>query len=122
MENLLEQINEARLEALRKGIEANTLLINERLGYCKTMYFKFSRGGNSFMTLPPMVLGLEIRRVDFLPDNVVFAVTSMQTERERIYNDGYYKGRQEMIDQLNTVSLAEISKILNPIDDGGTDK
>jgi len=27
-----------------------------------------------------------------------------------------------MIDQLNTVSLTEISKILNPIDDGGTDK
>lgn len=60
-----EHIYEAKVEAMRRGIEADAVAINDRL-----YYSKLSNGYNDI----PMVCGLKCVYTNELPDGVTFAV------------------------------------------------
>lgn len=81
MERFFNMVMEAKSEALKNQIKANTILINENLA--KTLPFLFC--GN---LIPAMICGLEIKFTNDLPDNVSFAVTeAIRTEREKLIEE-----------------------------------
>jgi hypothetical protein len=63
--SIIEHIEEARREAMRRGIEVNTVAINDRL------YFsKLSNGCDDV----PIICGLKCIYTNELPDDTMFAV------------------------------------------------
>lgn len=63
--SIIEHIYDARREAMLRGIEANTVAINDRL------YFsKLSNGWDD----TPIICGLKCIYTNELPDNTLFAV------------------------------------------------
>lgn len=59
MKNIIEHILEAREEAIRKGIEANTILINDKVAYCNGLYLKDDVSSNP-VGVCPQIFGLKI--------------------------------------------------------------
>jgi hypothetical protein len=65
MRSIIEHIEEARYEAMVRGIEANAVAINDRL--------YFSKISNGYEDIP-IVCGLKCVYTNELPDDVRFAV------------------------------------------------
>lgn len=85
---------EAEKNALKEGIKANTVIIDEHFAKVNAFDFVF---GRDVMSLPPMICGLEIKVSDELPEGYDFAVLEVpETERERLVR----KTRAEVIDEF----------------------
>ena len=67
MENIIEGILAAQYEAEKRGIEANAVLINDRLFFSKVLHPMFGE--------MPLVCGLKAFYYPTLPEQVSFAVT-----------------------------------------------
>lgn len=78
---LEEWVMAARKEALNRGIEANTIIINENLAFVKEFALKDPYFGGISM-VPPMIMGMEICVQD-MPDKQTFLMyKAAKTERE----------------------------------------
>ena len=74
MENVIAGIMEAKKESYKRNIEANAVLINDRLLYSKLQFAQPLRYDGPVFEVP-MVCGLRAYYTDELPDKVLFAVT-----------------------------------------------
>lgn len=79
MENIIKGIMDAAAEALKKGIKANAVFINDRLFFSKL---------TPFSAEVPIVCGLKAYYTVELPDDVLFAVAHRE-ERERVAGSGH---------------------------------
>ena len=85
---LEEMIRQAYEHALKEGIKANTVILDEH--FCKVNGFDFLLCGYDFKSLPPMICGLEIRGISKgeMPPGYNFAVLEAHmTEREALIRD-----------------------------------
>lgn len=69
----LKDVYEAQIEAIKRGIETNMLVISEKLGAVPEC--KVQIGDSSVAVIRPMILGLEVKECHNLPDGVIFALT-----------------------------------------------
>jgi hypothetical protein len=75
-------IREAWEKALKEGIKANTVMIDEHFAKVNNFHFVFI---NDVVRFPPMICGLEVRVSNELPDGYDFAVLETpETEREKL--------------------------------------
>ena len=94
--SLQDWVKEAYKHAIAEGIDANTIVLNKN--FVKTNDFGFLVGGQFYHDMPPMILGLEIRVTDDLPDKVDFALIDAPfTERERLISETTERVRKETI-------------------------
>ena len=77
IEKVLEMIKDAEREAFKKGIETNTIMLNDKFDFCKGFYRGLKLGAEDIAIheYPPMILGKDVRLVDFLPEQYFFALT-----------------------------------------------
>lgn len=93
---ILKRFKEAQQEAIRNGIRANTIVISERLS--KTKPFCVISPYGTMHAFPPMILGMEMRVFDDLPDEYDFAILQVQeTETERIKQEIANKTKRMII-------------------------
>ena len=101
--SLADMLAEAKAKALKEGIKANTVIIDEHFAKVNAFDFVF---GRDVMHLPPMICGLEVQVSDELPDGYSFAVLEApETERERLIR----KAKSEVAREI----FEEIEKIIN---------
>jgi hypothetical protein len=94
----IEKIQQAQVEAIKKGIKANTVLINDKIGYVKP----FLLGRNSIF--PPMICGLEVQITDELPECYDFLICENPvTERERLISDACKETARECLKILHSI-------------------
>ena len=72
-DNIIAGIMEAKKESYKRNIEANAVLINDRLLYSKLQFAQPPRYGGLVFEIP-MVCGLRAYYTNELPDKVLFAV------------------------------------------------
>lgn len=70
--SLHDWVKEAYKQAIKEGIDANTVVLNKN--FIKTNGFAFCISNHFWHDLPPMICGLEIRVADELPEKVDFAL------------------------------------------------
>ena len=87
IDNIYDHIIEAKIEAEKRMIEANTIIINKNLAFSDKGCIQFL---NNITEYPPMIFGLKVVYAnDNLPNNSAFIVTQTQeklTESEKIKN------------------------------------
>ena len=75
VESIIEKIQKAEAEALKKGIETNTIILNTEFDLCREFWFciddVFGKKAHMF---PPSILGKTVILGD-LPKDYVFALT-----------------------------------------------
>ncbi len=76
IEEMIDKIQRAEVEAIKKGIETNTVIINDKFDWCHEFAVQFTSyfGRNDVRIVPPMILGKEII-VAPLPEDYSFALT-----------------------------------------------
>lgn len=79
---LLEAFQEAEYEAMKNGIETNTIVLNPKFSITKKFYLAF---GDHILEYAPMVLGKSVLLKDVLPDDVPFAL--METKARTAEDD-----------------------------------
>jgi len=73
VKDLFEHIMKAREEAINRGIEANTIILNTDLAICNGFSAVFDNRIDEF---PPMIFGLKIKYTNKpLPNNAAFILT-----------------------------------------------
>lgn len=77
----IDLILQAKEEAFKKNIKANSIAINKNLVYVKETIL------HANAILSPMICGLEIVTVNDLPDNYAFAVYKSKRTREDILTE-----------------------------------
>lgn len=71
-DNIYEHILEARKEAQKRYIEANTILINQGIAYTNNLFIQ----DNDIITeYPPMIFGMKVFYDNNLPNNANFILT-----------------------------------------------
>lgn len=81
--DLIEIIAKARAEGIKRGIEANSIIINKNLRYVKPFAMAFEDGPVGLF--PPMIMGMEINSANQLPNSADFIIfESKITERDKI--------------------------------------
>lgn len=94
---IMTRMREAKIEATKNAIRANTIIISERLAKTKPFALVFD-DTHMISNFPPMILGMEMRVTDELPQEYDFAITQApETERERIRRDAAEKARRSTI-------------------------
>ena len=68
VETLIERVNEAEMEAFKKGIETNAIILNANNDFCRELYV----GSTVY---PPQILGKKVFIGTFLPDKYDFSLT-----------------------------------------------
>ena len=92
LEELYNKIKEAEKEAIKEGIEANTIFLNENFDKTKAFYNAISElyigddGCVGVLEYPPLILGKKVLLANFLPDKYSFALgkTTIKSATERI--------------------------------------
>lgn len=106
---IVELARKAEIEALKLRINANSILLNRDIKYCKDIYLT---SGNYVTHCPPMILGMAGYLTEGLPDNVAFALFENPepplTEVEKIKQ----QARKEFIEELKTMPMAEIAEMI----------
>lgn len=93
--SLHDWVKEAYKQAIKEGIDANTVVLNKN--FIKTNGFAFCISNHFWHDLPPMICGLEIRVTDDLPEKVDFAlIKANMTEREKLV-------KQTVLDTVRTI-------------------
>lgn len=106
-DELISRINEARNEALKEWMDANAIIINERL-------IKTQRVPGR---LPAMICGLEVHEAKDLlpaelPDNVLFAIMETTTSRNKLIEQTRKKMAREILDITSIHGRRYIRKYL----------
>lgn len=83
---LEEQIQKAYEQALLKGIEVNSIILNDEFDFCKGFTIANS---HSVTELPPMILGKYVFKAK-LPKGYSFALTKTDVNTDELE---YYKRR-----------------------------
>jgi len=108
----INRINEARDKAIEHGIQANAVLLSERLAYMAGFIFKEPSmfGTVTYNSeVPPMILGLEASVEKFMPDGVEFIVTHKpKTHLDKIREDA----QRDLIERMKNMSLSEITELI----------
>ena len=92
-------VKEAKQLAIKEGLKANVIFINEK--FAKTPALTIPTSRSSFSCLPPMIMGLEVDIAKELPDNVLFAVTEVpETHTEKITKQYKHEGVAEFVREL----------------------
>ena len=112
---IIDSIRQARNEAYKQHIEANSIALNRDLRLVKEFICSFG-GGRGCSThvehIPPVICGMTAYLTSELPDNVAFAVFENPnppiTKEEKIKQEA----RQELLDKLKTMSIAEIAEFI----------
>ena len=103
--SLVDMLAEAQAKALKEGIKANTVIIDEH--FAKVNAFDFVVG-RDIMHLPPMICGLEVQVSDELPDGYSFAVLEApETERERLIRAAKSEAAREVLDAFEEILCGE---------------
>lgn len=77
---LIEQLLEAKNEAIKNGIKANTIVINSKSNLAKILPHNTGNG-----LFPPMIAGLEVKFTADIPDEYSFFIfETPQTEAEKV--------------------------------------
>ncbi len=108
--NLIDYINQARREMLKNHIEANSVVLNERLKLVREGIAAFSQG--EYTEYPPMILGLSAYLTDELPDDTAFLVFRSSNPTPTREEEIRKESRRELLDEMRTMSLEEISKLI----------
>ena len=96
---LADAVFEAQKKALKEGIKANTVIIDEHFAKVNAFDFVF---GRAVMSLPPMICGLEVQVSDELPDGYDFAVLEVpETERERLIRKAKSEAAREIFEEID---------------------
>ena len=96
--SLSDMLAEAKAEALKEGIKANTVIIDEHFAKVNAFDFVF---GRAVMSLPPMICGLEVQVSDELPSGYDFAVLEApETERERLIRKAKSEVAREIFEEI----------------------
>lgn len=105
-QSLSDMIAEANAKALKEGIKANTVIIDERFAKVNAFDFVF---GRDVMHLPPMICGLEVQVSDELPDGYSFAVLEApETERERLIRKAKSEAAREICCKIEEEIVAAL--------------
>ena len=118
-ESLTDMIKRAHEEAVKRGIEANTIMIDNKLAYVKGFEFlETCRGGFRYVDqYPPMILGMEVFSCDLsreFPPGTGFVVTHRDTTTiDRIREEA----KDELIKELREMPLSEVAELLRREDD-----
>ena len=103
----IEAIREARNEAIKRGIEANTIIINDRLAYVQGFDFCESGMFPTINHFPPMILGMEayIAPPTEMPSGAGFIVTHKDaTAIDAIRREA----KDELIKELKEMPLRDV--------------
>lgn len=101
-----DAVFEARNKALKEGIKANTVIIDEHFAKVNAFDFVF---GRDVMHLPPMICGLEVQISDELPDGYDFAVLEApETERERLIRQAKSEAAREICCKIEEEIVAAL--------------
>lgn len=112
--SLSDMIAEAKAKALKAGIKANTVIIDEHFAKVNAFDFVFGRG---VMRLPPMICGLEVQVSDEFPDGYDFIVLEApETERERLIARAKLETAREIFAEIESC-LDYIEEQLDDIPD-----
>ena len=90
LDEMFEQIRQAKKEAIKHNIKANAIVINDKLQFFKERFITFTYSPtnyNEIIEIKPMILGLKTIFSDKLPDGVDFAIfhdDSILSEQEEI--------------------------------------
>ena len=109
-ESLIDMIKRAHEEAIKRGIEANTIMIDNKLAYVKGFEFmETHRGGFHHVSqYPLMILGMEVFTGDLsreFPPGTGFVVTHRDTTTiDRIREEA----KDELIKELKEMSLKDL--------------
>jgi hypothetical protein len=110
---LADIIAEAYAKALKEGIKANTVIIDEHFAKVNAFDFVF---GRDVMSLPPMICGLEVQVSDELPDGYDFAVLEVpETERERLIRKAKSEVAREIFEEIEKSVALKMPAKLTPI-------
>lgn len=105
-----DKIKKAHEEAVKRGIEANTIMLEKNLAYVEGFEFiEKDRGSfNRMISVPPMILGMDILVRDLereYPKGTDFVITHRDnTEIDRIRNEA----KEELIKELKEMSLRDV--------------
>lgn len=82
MNNLIEHIRKAQVEALKQNIEANTIMIDKDIAYSNNLMGFI---GQSYYEFPPMIFGMKVLYKEELPNDAGFIITETpKNKMERI--------------------------------------
>lgn len=73
--NIYEHIIKAREEALKRNIEANTIIIDKEVAVTNDIYF---RDGDTLRHMKPMIFGMDIQYSKKLPNNANFVIGNVE--------------------------------------------
>lgn len=105
-----DKIKKAHEEAVKRGIEANTIMLGKNLAYVEGFeIMETNRGGfNHISKYSPMILGMDILVGDLerkFPKGTDFVITHRDsTEVDRIRNEA----KDELIKELKEMSLRDV--------------
>lgn len=97
VDELMKEIAKAEQEAIKQGIETNTVILNENFDKCRDFYTSLSAQGVRY--IPPMILGKYIFIGD-LPEKYTFALFKSNYESEL---DEYKRKCEQLEAQLNEI-------------------
>lgn len=101
-----DAVFEARNKALKEGIKANTVIIDEHFAKVNAFDFVF---GRAVMSLPPMICGLEVQVSDEFPEGYDFAVLEApETERERLIRKAKSEAAREICCKIEEEIVAAL--------------
>ena len=111
MDNILEAIKKARIEAIKQGIRANAIIISPEFHYIKE--FIVSENGRYNSLMPPMLCGMKayIDSSGETPEEYAFAIVDSDppaTNEDRI--------REKVIEELRLLSVDELIKRVYGVD------
>lgn len=110
--SLHDWVKEAYKQAIKEGIDANTVVLNKN--FIKTNGFAFCISNHFWHDLPPMICGLEIRVADDLPEKVDFAlIKANMTERENLVRqtilDTVRKMRTSLYEEFIKIARCQVA-------------
>ena len=108
--NLIDYVHQATCEALKQHINANSIMLNRRVKLVQKSYIRFF---DNIQEYPPMICGLSAFLTDELPDDIAFSLIESRNPTLSREAEIKYKARQEFIEELKTMNLEDIAKLLD---------
>lgn len=83
IDNIIDHIRKAELEARKQHFKANTIIIDTDLARMNEIYVPYFNG---YSVYPPMIMGLEVKYINNLTKdyNVNFIVTNSHTIQDEL--------------------------------------
>lgn len=109
--SLTDLIMEARKQALKEDIKANTVMISKRLAKVNRFIHIFGNGG--YADFPPLICGLEAFVTDEMPEEFAFGlVEAPTTQREHYIEEGRRAGYKQGYDEGYEQGIKDLAEKL----------